>query len=113
MKDRLKGMLVLAAALIALVAGGAAIATAAGGGDDEGRWDDAGEAAEQVTDPAALDRAGSAALEAAGGGTVTEVERADEGRSGYEVEVKRDDGSFVEVTLDEQFGEVSVEDDDD
>lgn len=129
--DRFKGMLLGAVLLLALVIGGATIAAAAGSDDpqssapatqdgdsrddDEGEDeadDDAGEVDEQVTGPRA-DDAGAAALEATGGGTVTEVEVADEGDSGYEVEVKREDGSFVEVALDNDFNVVSVENDDD
>ena len=53
-------------------------------------------------------------LRTAGGqGTVTEVELADEGDSGYEVEVRKDDGSYVEVALTDSFEVVSVEEDDD
>ena len=111
MRDKLKGMLIAAAAVVALAAGGVAIAGATGSGD--GSDDDAGEAHEQVTDRAAADRAERAALQAAGPGTVTEIERADEGDSGYEVEVRRADGSFVEVSLDRDFGVVSTEADDD
>ena len=111
MRDKLKGMLIAGAAVVALAAGGVAIAGAAGG--DDSSDDDAGEAHEQVTDRATADRAERAALQAAGPGTVTEVERADEGESGYEVEVRRADGSFVEVSLDRDFGVVSTEDDDD
>ena len=76
--------------------------------------DDAGEQDQQVTDANAREKATAAALEAAGGqGTVTEVELADEGDSGYEVEVRKDDGSFVEVALTDAFEVVSVEEDDD
>ena len=64
-----------------------------------------------MTDPAAAGRARAAAREAVGG-TVVEVERADEGDSGYELEVKRPDGSFVEVALDRRFTVVSVAEDD-
>ncbi|MDQ4071622.1 MAG: hypothetical protein M3088_01945 [Actinomycetota bacterium] len=53
------------------------------------------------------------ALRAAGNGTVTEVERADEGQRGYEVEVRRPDGTYLEVTLGTDFGVVSTERDDD
>ena len=83
-------------------------------GDEDGTEvaeDDAGEEG-QVAGPD-RDEAGAAALEAAGPGTVTEVEVADEGDTGYEVEVRLDDGSFVEVALDESFAVVSVEQDDD
>ncbi len=81
---------------------------AAGGERD----DDAGEQDEQVTGPD-RDAAGAAALEETGSGTVTEVEIADEGDTGYEVEVRLDDGTFVEVHLDEDLTVVSVENDDD
>jgi Peptidase propeptide and YPEB domain len=84
-----------------------------GGNAGESPDDDATEAAERVTNRSSSDRAAAAALEAAGGGSVTEVERADEGQSGYEVEVKRPYGSYAEVELNPGFGVVSVESDDD
>ncbi len=88
-------------------------ATAATDADDVSE-DDAGEEGQQVTDDTARDRASAAALEAAGGkGTVTEVESADEGDSGYEVEVEKTDGSFVEVAVSDNFEVVSIEEDDD
>ena len=74
--------------------------------------DDAGEADEQVTGAVAR-RAGAAALAEVGDGAVTEVEAADEGDAGYEVEVRRADGTFVEVALDADLTVVSVEHDDD
>ena len=55
---------------------------------------------------AELERASAAALEATGGGRVTETEVGDE-ESYYEVEVTLDDGSQVDVQLDEQFNVVS------
>lgn len=140
MRDKLKGILIAAVAIVALSIGGAAIAGAQGGGstsgaeaadqpdatggaegrdDDtgekgEGRDDDGekGEADEQITGPTGK-RASAAAREATGGGRVTEVEAADEGDSGYEVKVERSDGSFVEVAVDPDFTVVSVEEDDD
>src|SRR5665648_267108 len=58
---------------------------------------------EKVTGPDATD-AGAAAIEAVGGGTVTEVEHQDgDGDGLYEVEVKKDDGSQIEVHLDANF----------
>ena len=56
----------------------------------------------------------AAALDAAGGGTVLEVEHQDgDGNGAYEVEVRRTDGSTVEIHLDAQFRKVgSVSDDD-
>jgi peptidase YpeB-like protein len=98
--------LVIAGALAMLLAlGGAGIAYANGG--DSG---------EQVTGPDA-EKAKSAAIAAVGDGTVTEVERDDGddgmGTSVYEVEVKRDDGSQVEVHLDGDLNVVGQEADED
>jgi hypothetical protein len=75
------------------------------------RVDDADQAdpAEENVASGVADRAGAAALEAAGGGTVTEVERE---ASGYEVEVTRSDGSEADVNLDQAFRVVSVDQDD-
>ena len=53
-----------------------------------------------------LDRASSAALEATGGGKVTDTERDDE-EGAYEIEVTKDDGSQVDVHLDEDFAVIS------
>lgn len=95
--------IVLAAAgLSALaVAGGAGVAQAVSG--DEA----------PVTEPAAA-KAAAAALDAAGGGTVLEVERQDgDGAGVYEVEVRREDGSQVEIHLGAQFEPLgSIADDD-
>ena len=77
--------------------------------DDAGEADD--DADERATGDAAR-RAGVAALEEVGDGTVTEVEVDDDGDAGYEVEVRRADGTVVEVALDGQFAVVSVENDD-
>lgn len=60
----------------------------------------------------AYDRATAAALEHVGEGTVTETEAGD-GGSAYEVEVRRADGSQVEVQLDENFKVIGQEGDDD
>jgi uncharacterized membrane protein YkoI len=58
-----------------------------------------------ITGPA-LEKASAAALAYTGGGRVTETEDGDE-ESRYEVEVTLDDGSQVDVQLDEQFKVVS------
>jgi hypothetical protein len=93
----------IAAVAAALAAGGVGIANAVGGGDSE----------EQVAGPDA-EKAKSAALDAAGGGTVTEVEFQESGSEGfYEIEVQRDDGSQVEVHLDDRFQPVGTAADDD
>ena len=95
--------LVIAAALAMLVAlGGAGIAYAAGGDSEE-----------QLTGPDAQ-KAKSAAIAAVGGGTVTEVERDDGNGTGvFEVEVKREDGSQVEVHLDGDLNVVGQQADED
>lgn len=107
MTRTLKRAAVVAVALGALGTGGAAIAAAAG--DDEGSDDSA---AERVTDKAAADRASAAALEATRGGTVEEVENADDGDKGYEVEVRRADGSEAEVIVGPDFKVVRIGGDD-
>ena len=95
--------LVITAAVAMLVAlGGAGIAYAAGG--DSG---------EQLTGPDAQ-KAKSAAIAAVGGGTVTEVEPEDDGSAGgFEVEVKREDGTQVEVHLDGNLEVVGQQADED
>ena len=60
----------------------------------------------------ALKRATAAALAHTGEGRVTETEVGDE-ESLYEIEVTLDDGSQVDVQLDEQFNVVGSEADDD
>lgn len=92
-------ILIAGLAVGGLAIAGAGIAAAGGGDDSEGPI------------PAAdLDRASAAALEATGGGEVTETEVGDE-ESYYEVEVTLDDGSQVDVQLDQSFEVVSQEND--
>ena len=87
---RKRWLVALAVAVVALGAAGG-IAYGVGSSDEE------------VTGPAA-DRAAEAALAEAGGGIVLEVERQDgDGAGTYEVEVRRPDGSEVEIHLDERF----------
>ena len=95
---------VLAAAVAMLLALGATGIAHANGGDSE----------EQATGPEA-EKAKSAAIAAVGGGTVTEVERDDGyGTSGvYEVEVRREDGTQLEVHLDGDYDVVGQEADED
>ena len=103
MRSKIKGAIVAAAAIVALAVGGAAIAGAAGGDDD---------ATDKAISGQALDRASAAALDATGGGKVTETEAGDE-EGAYEIEVTRDDGSQVDVHLDSDFNVLSQVDDDD
>jgi hypothetical protein len=86
---------------VALVGGGTAIALAGGVGDDD-----------KPLTGTTLDRAVAAALEATGGGTVTETEGGDDGAA-YGVEVRLEDGSQVEVNLDENFNVIGQAADDD
>lgn len=94
MRRRLTMILAGLAALGALALGGAAIANATGVvGDDEGSKLSSSETA----------RAGAAALRATGGGTIQESERESEDGATFEVEVRRPDGSVVEVRLDSSY----------
>jgi uncharacterized membrane protein YkoI len=100
MNVKLKRAILAAAAIAALGLGGAAIAGATGGGDEGGGKGDDG-AGQPITGPA-LDKASAVALDHTGGGRVTATEFQDE-EGYYEVEVKRDDGSQVDVHLDSHF----------
>jgi uncharacterized membrane protein YkoI len=91
---------VIAGAAIAAAAAGAGVGIA---GADNGPDDDA---TDRPIPAAELDRASAAALDATGGGRVTETEVDDE-ESWYEVEVTLDDGSQVDVQLDRNFNVVS------
>ena len=63
---------------------------------------------------AAAQHAKAAALDAAGGGSVLELEHQDgDGAGVYEVEVRRTDGSTVEIHLDGQFRQVGSASNDD
>jgi hypothetical protein len=93
---------IVAGAVLGLGVGGAGVAVAVGGGDDD----------EAPITGDALEKASAAALAFTGEGRVTETEVGDED-SYYEVEVTLDDGSQVDVQLDEQFNVVSSEADDD
>jgi uncharacterized membrane protein YkoI len=92
-------ILIVGATALALGAGGAGVAAATGGGDDSAEGPD------QAISGSALEQASAAALEATGGGQVTDTEVGDE-ESYYEVEVTRDDGSQTDVQLDRQFNVV-------
>jgi uncharacterized membrane protein YkoI len=89
-----------AAVAVALIGGGAGVAVAVSSGDED------------PLTGSTLDRAVDAALEETGGGTVVETEAGDDGAA-YSVEVRRSDGSVVEVNLDENFTVIGSEADDD
>jgi uncharacterized membrane protein YkoI len=84
---------------VVLVSGG--IAVAAGNGDSQHTE------TQTPISGSALERASAAALASAGGGTVSETEIGDE-ESYYQVEVTRDNGTHVDVQLDESFQVVAT-----
>jgi hypothetical protein len=96
----MKRKLAVIVALV-LVAGGVSAGFAIAAGGDE-----------QPLSGSQLEKATKAALEHTGGGTVVEAE-ADGDSVPYSVEVRLDDGSVVEVELDENFNVVGSEADDD
>ncbi len=98
--DRRKKLIAGAIVALAVIGGGTGIAIATGLGDDE------------PLTGSTLEQATAAALEHTGGGTVIETEVGD-GGAAYGVEVRLDDGSVVEVALDENFNVISQESDDD
>jgi uncharacterized membrane protein YkoI len=93
--------LVLIAVLVVVIGAlSAGFAIASGSGDD------------QPLTGSTLDKAKAAALAHTGGGTVVETEAGDDGAT-YGVEIVLDDGSQVEVNLDEDFNVIGQEADDD
>ena len=89
------------AVAVAVIGGGTGIGLAASGDDDD-----------KPLTGSTLDDAVAAALDETGGGTVTETEVGDDGAA-YGVEVRLDDGTQVEVELDENFDVIGQEVDDD
>jgi hypothetical protein len=99
---RKRTLVVAGVAAAVLAVGGAGIARAVSGSDSE-----------TVRGPSAQ-KAARAAVQAVGGGQVLEVEYQDGDAPGvYEVEVRRTDGSHVEVHLNGQFESVGTQADDD
>jgi uncharacterized membrane protein YkoI len=103
MKTGTKVGIAVAAAIGIVAAAGTGIAIAASIDDDETQ--------RPIIGPE-LERASAAALAVTGGGRVTETEVGDE-ESYYEVEVTLDDGTQVDVQLDERFQVVGSSADDD
>jgi hypothetical protein len=101
MMDRRKKWIAGCAVALVVIGGGTGIAIATGVGDDDAPL--TGSALEQAT---------AAALEHTGGGTVIETEVGD-GGAAYGVEIRLDDGSVVEVGLDENFQVIGQESDED
>jgi hypothetical protein len=88
---------VIGAFVVGAIGTGVAVAT---GGDED------------ALSGRAFDRATAAALDHVGEGTVTETETGD-GDAAYEVEIRRSDGSQVEVKLDRNLEVVGADNDDD
>jgi uncharacterized membrane protein YkoI len=89
-------ILLTGVAAVVLAGGGVTYVAATDGGDDRLSSTD-------------LDAATAAALSAAGGGTITDSER-DGDR--YEIEVRRDDGSGIDIELGRDFAVIATEPDD-
>ncbi|MBJ7453792.1 MAG: PepSY domain-containing protein [Blastococcus sp.] len=100
---RITRKLVIGVGAAAVIAASAGIAAAAGGSDE-----DSAEGPDVAISGDALRKASDAALAETGGGSVTGTEVGDE-ESYYEVEVTLDDGSQVDVQLDETFAVVGSE----
>ena len=95
-----KNILLASAAGVALVLGGAGLALAATNlGDNDGPL--SGET---------LDRASNAALAEVGPGTVSSAERNDDGGSAYDLAVRLDNGTEVDLELNDAFDVVWVGD---
>ena len=107
-----------AAAGAALVLGGTGIAYAATdgfeGNDDDTRATGVSETSDDVTpvvESGWLDKASEAAITAAGGGTVIGADVSDDADHTYSVDVRREDGTEVDVDLDSAFAVVRIDED--
>jgi hypothetical protein len=98
--QRSRRYLVVAGSALALAAGGAGVAMATGA--DEGDNGVSGPAAEKAT---------AAALRVTDGGHANAVERDSEDGATWEVEVAKNNGSTVDVRLDQNYRLVVVEGD--
>lgn len=97
---------------LGMVGAGVGIGLAETPADDEGNAESESTDSDAPLTGADRERAEAEALKAVGGGTVTEVEAGDDGAA-YGVEIRRDDGSQVEVQLDADFAVTGTEADDD
>jgi uncharacterized membrane protein YkoI len=106
--------LIGAALALALVGAAVGVGLATNGGSQRTEPEERAEGGDSDAPLVGSDRerAAHAALTYVGGGTVTEVEAGDDGAA-YGVEIRRDDGSQVEVQLDASFTVTGTEEDDD
>lgn len=100
---RITRKIIIGVGAAAVIAASAGIAAAASGSDE-----DTAEGPDVAISGNALQKASDAALAETGGGSVTGTEVGDE-ESYYEVEVTLEDGSQVDVQLDESFAVVGSE----
>jgi uncharacterized membrane protein YkoI len=106
-----KAVLITGVAAAAVILGGATVAVAAGTQTSDRSFQVPGVEGPERDDDSNLaplgtadrDQAANAALAAVGQGTVSEVERENDGAVAYEVEVRLDNGSEVEVGLGADF----------
>ena len=82
--------------------------TAGGSNSDSNSTDNADPDDAPISD-ADRTRAEKAAIAAADGGSVTDVDRSDDADHAFEVEVTREDGTEVDVELDADFGVVRTD----
>jgi hypothetical protein len=109
----LLAMLLLGVAFVVAMAFNGVTVQAQSGGDDneaeDGDDEDSAEGPDVPITGTALEKASAAALDYMGEGRVTGTEVGDE-EGYYEIEITRDDGSQVDVHLDEAFNVLSHED---
>jgi hypothetical protein len=98
---RRKTVLIVSGVVAAVIAAGGTGAALATGGDD----------GEGTLSGSKAEKARAAALKITSGGTVTAIERDNEKGATYEVEVKRTDGTTVDVRLDGNYQLVAVDGD--
>lgn len=99
--NRRKKLLVGAVIAIAAIGGGTGIGLATSSDDNDA-----------PLTGSAREKAEQAALEHTGGGTVIETETGDDGAA-YGIEIRKQDGTVVEVSLDENFDVMNGSPDDD
>jgi uncharacterized membrane protein YkoI len=92
---------IIAAAVAAAALGGASVAAASVNPFDDDTTGSGG--TQQPLNQTDRDKAVDAAMAKAGPGQVTEVERGDDAGSSYEVEIRKSDGSEVEVNIGPNF----------
>jgi uncharacterized membrane protein YkoI len=92
---------IIGAAVAAAALGGASVAAASVNPFDDDTTGNGG--TQQPLNQTDRDKAVDAAMAKVGPGQVTEVERGDDAGSSYEVEIRKSDGSEVEVNIGPDF----------